>query len=244
VTELSVIVPVFNEADVIEGVVLGIEREILPLVGTAEVIVVDDCSTDATPGILDRLASDRTWLHVEHASPNAGHGPSVVRGLERAEGTWIFQLDSDGQFVLAEFSDLWYRREEADLVLGVRVERRDPLHRRALSQVIGLVVSLLAGRRLRDPNVPFRLLCRELWEDLRAYVGPTALAPSILVATGAVLRGWRVAEVPVTHLARLRGRSNLRAFRLVSFSLRGLGELVRFRRGIRRPARRTTEETA
>jgi dolichol-phosphate mannosyltransferase len=247
-TALSIVMPVYNEAGVIEEIVLGIEREVLPLVGgRAELIVIDDRSTDATPAILDRLAADRAWLRVDRASRNAGHGPSVVRGLEHATGAWIFQLDSDGQFVLAEFSDLWRCRRQADLVMGVRVERRDPAHRRLLSRVIRVVVSLLAGRRLGDPNVPFRLFRREVWIDLRPFLPQGALAPSILLATGAVLRGWRVVDVPVTHLPRLRGVSSLRAWRLVRFSLRGLGQLLAFRYRLGRPARaprRATERTA
>ena len=227
---LSIVMPVYNEAGVIEDIVLGIERDIVPLVrGGAELIVVNDRSNDGTPAILDRLAAERGWLHLEHAPRNAGHGASVLRGLERAGGAWIFQLDSDGQFVLAEFSDLWRWRSQADLVLGVRAERCDPRHRRLLSRVIGIVVTLLAGRRLRDPNVPFRLVRREVWTDLRQFLAPGTLAPSILVSAGAVLRGWRVVEVPVTHLPRASGVSTLRRWRLVRFSLRGLAQLVAFR---------------
>jgi dolichol-phosphate mannosyltransferase len=229
VTKLSVVMPVFNEGDVIEQLVLDVEREIVAHFPGAEAIVVDDRSTDATPGILERLARERPWLHVEHADANAGHGPSIVRGLALARGEWIFQLDSDGQVVVAEFAKLWACRLDADLVLGVRVRRRDPAHRLLLSKVVAAVVSALARRRLRDPNVPFRLVRRDVWEDLRPLVGLAPLAPSILLAVGAAARGRRIAEVPITHLPRARGTSSLRSARLVAFSLRGLWQLLVFR---------------
>jgi dolichol-phosphate mannosyltransferase len=227
--DLSVVVPVYNEAGTIEALVGDLGREIVPLVQRVEVIVVDDASTDDTPAILDRLAAERPWLDVQHAERNGGHGPSVRRGLERASADWIFQLDSDGQFVVGEFPRLWERRNDADLVLGVRSERQDPTHRLLLTRAVRLAVSLLAGRGIRDVNTPFRLLRRSLWTGLEPLVPPDTLAPNIHVALGAAVLGARTVDVPVTHLPRQGGTSTLRALRLLRFSLRGLGQLVAFR---------------
>ena len=238
VSSLSIVMPVYNEAAVIESLVLELERQVVERLAGVELVVVDDCSTDETAPILDRLAGERDWLVVEHAERNAGHGPSVVRGLRRTGGSWIFQLDSDGQFEVADFWKLWDARGEADLVLGVRVDRCDPMHRLVLSRAVALAVTALARRHLRDANVPFRLIRRELWEDLEPLLSPSTLAPSILVALGAVARGWRVAQVPVRHLPRAGGSSTLRSLRLVSFSIRGLRELLTFQRELkRRPPR-------
>jgi dolichol-phosphate mannosyltransferase len=214
VADLSVVVPVYNEAGVIEDLIRDLERELVPLVGNLEVIVVDDASTDDTARILERLARRLPWLDVQCADRNAGHGPSVIRGLDRASAEWIFQIDSDGQF---------------DVALGVRAQRRDPAHRLLLSRVVRLATSLLAGRRIRDANTPFRLLRRAVWTDLGPRMAPDTLAPNIFVTVGAALRGWRTCEIPVTHLPRERGTSSLRAFRLLRFSLRGLMQLVAFR---------------
>ena len=234
---LSVVVPVFNEAPLVEELVLQLERELVEGLPDVEVVVVDDASTDETPQILQRLAHGRPWLHAHRMETNRGHGYSVVSGLDRTRGEWIFQLDSDGQFVVSDFQELWRRRHEADLVLGVRVRRRDPRHRIVLSHAVRVAVSLLAARRVRDANTPFRLLRRALWDDLRPSIPPEMLAPSILVVVGAVARGYRIVEVPVTHLPRRHGPSSLRSLRLIRFSLRGLDQLVRFRRAIGRTAR-------
>jgi dolichol-phosphate mannosyltransferase len=237
-TDLSVVVPVYNEESSIKQLVLDLGRDVVPLVADVEVIVIDDASTDGTPAILAELADGRPWLQVRRADRNAGHGPSVVRGLEEASGDWIFQLDSDGQFVVAEIDRLWSRRETADIVLGIRAARRDPGHRLALSRFVRLVVSALVGRHVRDANIPFRLFRAALWADVRPFLPRPALAPSILVAVGAVARGWRIVEVPVTHLPRERGASSLRQFRLVLFSLRGLLQLIAFRVALARAGRR------
>lgn len=240
--KLSVVMPVYNEADVIDRVIEELEADVVSRFDDAELIVVDDASTDGTGRTLDELAARHPRLRVEHAAQNAGHGPSVLRALELAQGDWIFQLDSDRQFDVRDFWKLWERRQDADLVLGVRAGRHDPRHRLVLTRIVRAVVSLLAGRRVRDANVPFRLLRRAVWEDLRPAVASRPLAPSILVTLGAVARGWRVVEVPVRHLPREHGTSTLRALRLVRFSLRGLLQLFSFRyalarAGPRKPSR-------
>ena len=241
--DLAVVVPVYNEAAVIERVVADVESVLAPIVDRLQVIVIDDASSDETPQTLARLAASRPWLTVERSSQNRGHGASVLRGLELAEGDWIFQLDSDGQVVVGELAGLWEQRLDSDLVLGVRTSRRDPLHRRALSRVIGVAVSALCGRGLRDVNTPVRLLRRELAQDLVPLIPPGTLAPNLFVVVGATIRGWRVREVPITHLPRAHGRSSLRSTRLMLFSLRGLLQLLSFRYRLLR-ARRHLHVTA
>jgi glycosyltransferase involved in cell wall biosynthesis len=226
---LAVVIPVHDEEATIPDLIEELGRDVVAKHHSAVVIVVDDASTDSTPAILARRAAADPWLHVEHSERNRGHGPTVRRGLDLALADWIFELDSDGQFVVSEFWSLWERRTEADVVIGVRTERRDSLHRRLLSRGVALVTSVLAGRRLRDPNDPFRLLRREVWEDVRAFV-PEDVGPiHVLFSVGAVKRGWRVAEVPISHLPRPSGHSTLRAFRLARFCARGLWQLLTFR---------------
>jgi dolichol-phosphate mannosyltransferase len=234
IVTLSVVVPVYNEEGSIEALVQDLERDVVAAVEGVEVIVVDDASTDGTPALLDRLAEGRPWLDVRHAEQNAGHGAAVLRGLALARGEWIFQIDSDGQFRVDEFPRLWERRSECDLALGVRANRHDPRHRLVLTRAVRLAVTLLAGRPIRDVNTPFRLLRRELWNTLSGSIPSDTLAPNIFVTVGASVRGARIVDVPVTHLAREQGTSTLRTMRLIRFSLRGLRQLVAFRFGLAR----------
>jgi glycosyltransferase involved in cell wall biosynthesis len=227
---LAVVMPVYNEAGLVEAVVRGLERDVLGRFGPdCRLIVVDDASTDGTSEILRRLAERNPQIQVEHLENNGGHGPAVCRGLDLAQADWVFQLDSDGQFDTSDFAKLWERRDEADLVVGVRRPRRDPVHRLMLGTVVRAAVGVLAGRRLRDPNAPFRLLRRQLWEDARPLLPPVPLAPSIFVTLVAARRGYRIAEIPVRHLARAQGGSSLRALRLVRFSAGGLRQLIALR---------------
>jgi dolichol-phosphate mannosyltransferase len=233
--------PVYNEAGVIAGVVGELGRDVVARLDGAEVVVVDDGSTDDTPGVLDGLGAAHGWLTVIHAERNQGHGPSLRQAFESSQGEWLFQMDSDGQQVASELWDLWALREEADVVVGVRRGRSEGRHRDTVSAFARLAARLAGAGRFRDVNVPFKLIRREVWEDLQGDIPARPVAPSLLIAVGASVRGWRVREVEISHLPRRAGSSTVDVPALVRLTAGALRELIRFRRrvGRREPLSRT-----
>lgn len=226
---LSIVLPVYNEAGVIEEVIEELDREIAQKLPDTQIVVVNDRSTDETASILDRMAASNRRLFIDHSPRNQGHGPTLRKAIELSSGDWIFHIDSDGQFLAADFWKLWDRRHEADLVLGFRAVRHDPRHRLILTRVVRAMISLLAGHYIRDGNVPYRLLQRSLWADLSPLIGNDALAPSIMVSVGAAVRKRRILQIPVTHLARTHGVSTLRLGRLARFCGKALGQVLAYR---------------
>jgi dolichol-phosphate mannosyltransferase len=226
--------PVYNEAGVIADVVDELGRDVVARLDGAEIVIVDDGSTDATPAILDGLAAENDHVTVLHAPRNQGHGPSLRRAFEESEGDWIFQIDSDGQQLAAELWDLWALRDQADLVVGVRRGRSEGRHRDVVSAAARWANRLVGGVPLRDVNVPFKLIRRGVWEDLRGDIPRVPVAPSLLIAVGASVRGWRVAEVEISHLPRRAGSSTVDLPALVRLTAGALRELIGFRVRIRR----------
>jgi dolichol-phosphate mannosyltransferase len=221
--------PVYDEAGVIADVVAELAADVLDRLPGAELVIVDDGSTDGTPAILDRLAAADERVRVIHAERNQGHGPSLRQAFDTSRGEWLFQMDSDGQQVAAEIWDLWALRERADLVVGVRAGRNEGPHRTAVSAAARLATRALGGGRLRDVNVPFKLIARAVWDDLARDVPRTPVAPSLLIAVGASLRGWRVEQVSISHKPRRSGRSTVDVRALVRLSAGALRELIGFR---------------
>ena len=240
--DLSVVVPVYNEAGSIETLVRDLERELVPLFDRVEVIVVDDASTDETPAILDRLADERPWLDVQRAERNAGHGACGDAGLERAQR----RVD------LPDRLRRPVRRRRVPAALGARRDDARPRARRPGAAATTPTHRLAPharrpARRVapRGPSDPGRRTRRSgcsaarLWAELEPLIDPDTLAPNILVTLGAAVRGGGSSSVPGDPSAARGRHVDLRALRLVRFSLRGLGQLVAFRyRLARAPARR------
>jgi dolichol-phosphate mannosyltransferase len=224
-TELSVVMPVYNEAPIIGGIVADVTRRILDVVGDTELVMVDDRGTDGSSAILAELVALDPRYRLVVNPVNRGHGPSVLAGMAAATGTWILQLDSDGQVDLDVFAELWARRDSFDLAAGVRVDRQDVWHRRTLSKVVNTLASILARHRVADANAPFKLVRRSLVEHLE--IPPTTFAPSILLVIGALRSGARVEPVAVEHLPRQGGESSLRVGRLARAVARATPQTIR-----------------
>src|SRR5262245_47346370 len=108
---LSIVMPVFNEETIISRVVEDYAK-ILENFQSKEFIIVNDCSTDGTPQILDRLAGVYPYLNVVHSPKNQGHGPSLMHAYRMSKGDYVFHSDSDNQFVAEDFWLLWDRLQQ------------------------------------------------------------------------------------------------------------------------------------
>ena len=229
-TTLSVVMPVYNEANGVADVIADVVRLVLDAVPASELVVVDDCSTDDTSAVLRRIACRDLRVKVLVNDVNIGHGRTTRRAMDASSGDWIFHLDSDGQVDVSEFPMLWALRHDHDLVLGMRLTRHDPVHRLVLTRLTRITVSALARHWVRDANVPFKLIRRSLYEHLRPSIPELAFAPSIMIVLGAYRSGARIAEVETTHLRRRHGKSTLHPKRLAVAVGRSALETVNFSR--------------
>lgn len=227
-SELSVIMPAYNEEAGIEIAVRELAALIPPLVPNTEIIVVDDGSRDRTGEILDRLAPELN-LTVLHQK-NGGHGAALMAGMMRAQGSWLFLVDADRQITMEDFTHLWARREAFDLGIGVRAPRRDPLLRIILTRIIRAYIHWVFRVRLRDANSPFKLVRQSVWERSRDYIPPETLAPSLFLSIAAARMGYRILEISATHRPRETGAGSLRVLKLTRFCIRSFAQLIRFHR--------------
>src|SRR5580692_3617998 len=106
-SELVVVIPVYNEQDCIEEVITSWGNFLKDYLKTVSftIVVVNDGSKDGTPKILDGLSPRLPYLHVVHQK-NGGHGNAVLNGYREAlkfSPAWVFQVDSDNQFLPEDF---------------------------------------------------------------------------------------------------------------------------------------------
>jgi dolichol-phosphate mannosyltransferase len=209
--ELSVVVPVCNEAENVEP----LAREIAAaLAGRAyEMIFVDDGSTDDTAAILTRLKSSLPALRVLRHSFRSGQSAAVASGVRAARAAWIATLDGDGQNDPADIPRLIATRDAptsrgVQLFMGDRTAtRRDTPYRRLQSRIANGVRASLLGDGTPDTGCGIKLFSREVFMDLPRFDHMHRFLPALFQRQGA-----RVVSVSVSHRARMRGTSKYGMF--------------------------------
>lgn len=229
---LSIVMPVHNEAEVIDKVVRNFCDKVLNRFKKKEFILVDDCSTDATFLILKRLQREYPYIRILTNSFNQGHGPSLMRAYHEAKGEYIFHCDSDNQFIAEDFWLIWKRLKESELelVMGYRKQRDDPVYRILMSNVLRFFNRIFFGVSFRDINAPFKLYTRSSLETVLSIVPRNAFVPTILMVLAAHSYGMHISEVGIGHLPRLTGKSFYGSWKAVPFCFKAAIELVQFKR--------------
>ena len=204
--ELSVVVPVCNEAENVEPLAREIDAALHER--TYEMIFVDDGSTDDTVAVLLKLKSAMPALRVLRHSFRSGQSAAVASGVRAARAPWVATLDGDGQNDPADIPKLIAARDSPEgrgvqLFMGNRTaSRKDTAYRRLQSRVANGVRSGLLGDGTPDTGCGIKLFSRDVFMDLPRFDHMHRFLPALFQRHGA-----RVVSVPVSHRHRMRGTS-------------------------------------
>ena len=204
--ELSVVVPVHNEAENV-GPLIGEIGTALDGVVDYEIVYVDDGSSDATAERLAEAGKGFPRLRVLRHRQQSGQSTALWTGVRHARAPWIATLDGDGQNDPADIPKLLSLALDPDLkldlVAGHRVTRRDSVVQRLASRIANGVRSRMLHDDTPDTGCGLKLFSREVFLALPYFDHMHRFLPAL------VLRGGgRVRSVPVNHRPRQRGRSH------------------------------------
>jgi len=222
--QLSVVVPVYNEAESVAKL-HGELVAVLAMLGRPfEIIFVDDGSTDGTLRALKALAP----VLIISFARNFGKSQALQAGFRAAKGEYICTMDGDLQDDPNEIPLFLGQMEKdrADLVCGWKRRRRDTLAKRLVSRLANGLTRFFTGTSVHDMNCGFKLYRREVATTLDLYGDMHRYIPAIVAA-----QGFRISEVAVNHRERKFGVSkygNLRRFFKASFDFLTLLLLRRF----------------
>lgn len=209
--ELSVVVPVYNEAPTLHKLHERLSATLQSLGRAYEIIYVDDGSGDGTNGLLREIHRRDPKAKVIAFNRNYGQHAAVLAGFATARGEVIITLDGDLQNPPEEIPRLLEKIEEGhDVVGGWRKGREDTLFRRICSLMINRVTSLIVGVRMRDYGCMLRAYRRPVIEQVCRSQEASSFIPAL-----ANCFAGSVAEIPVAHSARKSGRSKYTPFRLL-----------------------------
>ena len=211
-TRLSLVAPVYNEADNLRPLIAAVHAALDPLAMEWELIAVDDGSNDGSSALLDELAQGDARLRVLHFERNAGQSDALDAGFRHASGSVIGLLDADLQTDPGDIPLLLGALDDADAVVGIRVERHDTGWRRFSSRFANGVRNRLTREDIVDTGCPLKLFRAEAIKRVTLWKGAHRFLPTLLR-----MEGLRVVQVPVRHRERQAGASKYgtldRAFR-------------------------------
>jgi glycosyltransferase involved in cell wall biosynthesis len=235
---LSLVLPAYNEEANLETALGSAVDVASSLVQDFEVIVVDDGSTDGSASLLRHLQAKHDHLRVLTHRTNQGYGGALRSGLAAATGSLVFFTDSDNQFDVRELKDFVALIDRVDMVTGFRISRQDPLVRRSVAWCYNRLVGLLFRLHVRDVNCAFKLMRRELIDQVALECDDSFISAELIAR--ARKGNFRIAQRGVRHYSRPAGATTVRA----SFVPRTLRTIWRMWWRIHFPSRARCDQSA
>lgn len=226
---VSVVVPLFNEEENVKPLYERLKNSLSRLPCRAEVIFVDDGSTDSTLRMLQEVVAEGDVARVIALPANLGQHRAILEGYSHSKGDIIVTLDGDLQNPPEEIPRLVARLiDGCDVVAGWRKRRRDSSLRLLVSLFLNLSASLVTGVRMRDYGCMLRAYRREVLRVVSKYGRHTPFIPTLVASMGV-----RTCEVYVRHNRRERGRSKYSLPGLALLYLNLLSDLFHLKLGFR-----------
>ena len=202
---ISLVIPAYNEAESLPDLLAEIRETVKTHGYHAEVIFINDGSTDATAEVLNAIAEGSAMtVHVIHFRRNRGKAEALTAGFQKATGNIVITMDADLQDDPAEIPKVLetFHHGNYDVVSGWKYPRKDPFEKRAFSFVFNRVTALLTGVKLHDMNCGFKAYRAEVVKELTLYGDLHRYIPILAHAAG-----FTVGEVKVKHHPRRFGKS-------------------------------------
>lgn len=207
---ISIIIPFYNEEETVSDVL----TEVLQACPDAEVIAVDDGSTDQTAPKI-KTFNNVTYLPLPQ---NLGQSAALYAGLRHANRDICVMMDGDGQNDPADIPQLIEQMKPRRLVCGYRKERRDSWQKRVASRIANHIRKSILDDGVRDTGCTLKAMTREDVRFLVPFNGLHRFLPALLKNAG-----LEIIEVPVGHRPRLRGTSK---YTVAGRAKRGIYDLI------------------
>jgi glycosyltransferase involved in cell wall biosynthesis len=218
---VSVVMPAYNEEDIIEEVARKCAGYLGGVCPDYEVVIVNDGSKDRTGEILDKLHAENPRIRPVHQA-NKGYGGALQMGFKSAIKEYVFFMDSDNQFDITELDRLIPHLGHVDVVLGYRKHRQDHFGRKLNAFGWKCLVNSLFRLGVRDIDCAFKIFKRDKLQMALPESEGAMINTEMLVKLKRRHTPW--VEVPVGHYPRVGGKATGANLQVI---LKAFGELFK-----------------
>jgi len=238
--KLSVFYPMWNEEDYIERALLFGKRACEGLVESGEIrdyelIVIDDCSSDRTGEIADRIAAEDDRVSAIHHERNRKLGGSMKTGFAAATGDLVLYTDADLPFDMDELPRAvrLLREYDVDIISAYRFDRTGEGSLRAIyTWVYNGLIKALFGVKVRDINFAFKLVRTRIFDHVELKSEGSFIDAELVIRSTRM--GYEIMQMGVDYFPRTRGESTLSSPGVIGTILREMWTLRSDLRDIRR----------
>jgi len=200
--QYSIVIPVYNEADVIAQFLMELRTCVRNWQDDYEVLVIDDGSTDPTPDIIGRCFSNWPQGKLTRLTENSGQAAALYHGMKKAQGRIIILLDGDGQNDPNDILQILEPLNQVNMVVGIRIDRQDSMARHLISRIANLVRSWLLKDSVADSGCGIKAFHRQVVEAFIPMRTLYSFMPALALSAGFSLK-----QIPVRHRPRRGGKS-------------------------------------
>lgn len=227
--ELALIMPVYNEEEILENVINDWTNVFEGLDIDFEILAYNDGSRDKSLEILRKNAENNSRLIVRDKK-NSGHGPTILQGYrDCAENyEWIFQTDSDNELGTEGFVELWKNRCDYDFLIGKRFYKNRDASRKIISNVAKIITKILCGKGVSDVNCPYRLMKTSVFKDLFLKIESDTFSPNIIVSGFVNRNNIKFFEIPVEWKNRSTGTVSIQKMKLFKSAAKAFFQTIKF----------------
>lgn len=211
---ISAFFPVYNDWGTIPTLVLLTESVLKKYASQYEIILVDDGSNKLTKQVLSQLTPKVENLKIITHEKNKGYGGALKSGIYNSHYDLIFYTDGDAQYNPLELENLILKMsDDVDIVNGFKIERNDPLYRKAIGKLYYFATRMLFNFKIKDVDCDFRLMRKNLFNNLDLKYDSGIICVEMI--SKLTMRGAKFAEVPVNHYFRVSGKSEFFNFKRI-----------------------------
>ena len=243
ITELSLVVPMYNEEENVEPLLKEIDQALRSSFKNFEIIIIDDASTDQTVNKLLNLKKAIPELRVLRHEKNSGQSRAVITGIKQAQYAWVATLDGDGQNNPMDIPKLAQAVSDPRsnpslsswvLIAGHRAHRKDTRLKKISSKIANKIRGSLLKDQCPDTGCGLKLFPKALFMNLPQFKNMHRFLPALARREDAL-----IINIKISHRERMRGVSK---YGVMNRLFVGIVDLLGVMWLVRRPSRALCKE--